>query len=110
MEIVEEKIQDVWMLKPLGRIDASCSAQIKDKVLSMIDDNQTRLLLDLSEVDFIDSSGLGTLVSCLNTVNKAGGALKLCSFQENPKQVFEMTRLDRIFEVFDDRTEALKRF
>ena len=110
MDIVEEKMQDVWVLTPKGRIDASCSAQIKDKVLSMIDDHKYRLLLDLSEVDFIDSSGLGTLVSCLNTMNKAGGALKLCSFQENPKQVFEMTRLDRVFEVFDYRGEALNSF
>jgi anti-sigma B factor antagonist len=110
MDIVEEKIQDVWVLKPLGRIDASCSGQVKDKVLSMIDGNRTRVLLDFSEVDFIDSSGLGTLVSCLNTMNKVGGALKLCSFQENPKHVFEMTRLDRIFEVFEDRNEAIGSF
>jgi len=110
MEIVEESIKDVWVLTPLGRIDASCSGQVKDKVLSMIDDSQTRLLLDLSEVDFIDSSGLGMLVSCLNTMKKAGGTLKLCSFQENPKHVFEMTRLDRIFEVFEDCDEAIGSF
>lgn len=110
MEIVEEKVQNVWVLKPLGRIDASCSGLVKDKVLSMIDDNKIRLLLDFTAVDFIDSSGLGTLVSCLNTINKAGGALKLCSFQENPKHVFEMTRLDRVFEVFEDCDEAIGSF
>ena len=110
MEIVEEKLQNVWILKPVGRIDASCSAQIKDKVLSLIDTGQKNLLIDLGEVDFIDSSGLGTLVSCLNSLKKAGGKLKICDIQENPKQVFEMTRLDRVFEVFDDRDEALDSF
>ena len=110
MEIVEEKINDVWILKPSGRIDASCSGQVKNRVLSMIDGNRNRLLLDLSEVDFIDSSGLGMLVSCLNTINKAGGLLKLCSFQENPKHVFEMTRLDRVFQVYEDHDEAISSF
>jgi anti-sigma B factor antagonist len=110
MEIVEEKLQNVWILKPVGRIDASCSGQIKDKVLSLIDTGQKKLLIDLGEVDFIDSSGLGTLVSSLNSIKKAGGKLKICDIQENPKQVFEMTRLDRVFEVFDDRDEALDSF
>jgi anti-sigma B factor antagonist len=110
MQIMEEKVQDVWVLTPSGRIDASCSGQLKNTILSRIDHHRTRLLLDLAAVDFIDSSGLGTLVSCLNTVTKAGGALKLCSYQENPKHVFEMTRLDRVFEVFDDRDEAIRSF
>jgi len=94
----------------LGRIDASCSDQIKNKVLSLIDANQTSLLIDLGEVDFIDSSGLGTLVSCLNSLKKAGGKLKICDIQENPRQVFEMTRLDRVFEIFYGRDEALESF
>jgi len=110
MEIVEEKVQNIRVLKPVGRIDASCSDQIKDKVLSLIDAGQTCLLIDLGEVDFIDSSGLGTLVSCLNSIKKAGGKLKICDIQENPKQVFEMTRLDRVFEVFDGKDEALDSF
>ena len=110
MEIVEEKLQNVWVLKPVGRIDASCSDQIKDKVLSLIAASQTSLVIDLGEVDFIDSSGLGTLVSCLNSLKKAGGKLKICDIQENPKQVFEMTRLDRVFEVFEGQGEALGSF
>ena len=110
MEIVEEKVQNVRVLKPLGRIDASCTGQIKDRILSLIDAGQTSLLIDLGEVDFIDSSGLGTLVSCLNSLKKAGGKLKLCDIQENPKQVFEMTRLDRVFEIYDGQGEAVDSF
>ena len=110
MELIEEKAGAIMILKPLGRIDASCAFQIKDKVLSMINEGKNRLLLDFSEVNFIDSAGLGTLVSCLKSINQARGDLKICSFQGNPKDVFEMTRLDRIFEVYEDSDEALNSF
>ena len=107
MEIIEETVKDVSIIQLVGRLDASCASELKAYVLSMISDNKINILVDLSQVDFIDSSGLGMLVACLRSVTKAEGTFKITSLQENPKNLFETTRLDRVFTVFDNREEAL---
>jgi anti-sigma B factor antagonist len=110
MEITETRINDVYLLVLSGRLDVTCSGQLKETVSAMIDAQKLKILIDLSAVDFIDSSGLGMLVACLRSATKATGALKITSLQENPKKLFEVTRLDRVFEIFDDRDSALKSF
>jgi anti-sigma B factor antagonist len=76
----------------------------------MIDEKKNNILIDLGGIDFIDSSGLGMLVTALRSVTKAGGTLKITSLQENPKNLFETTRLDRVFDIYDDRDVAIKAF
>ena len=110
MEISEERINDIYLLVLSGRLDATCSAQLKDTVSAMIDAQKMKILIDLSAVHFIDSSGLGMLVACLRSAAKANGTLKITSLQESPKKLFEVTRLDRVFEIFDDRDSAIKSF
>ena len=110
MEIVEEKIGEVHILNLTHRLDATCSMQFKDAVLAMADADKLKILIDMADVDFVDSSGLGTLVTCLHSVRKAGGVIKITSLQENPKHLFEITRLDRVFDIYDDRDTALKSY
>jgi len=110
MEISEERINDIYLLELGGRIDATCSGQLKDTVLAMIDEQKIKILIDLNAVDFIDSSGLGVLVICLRLATKAGGTLKLTSLQEHPNDLFETTRLNRVLEIFEDRDTAVKSF
>ena len=64
----------------------------------------------MGEVSFIDSSGLGMLITCLKTIKKAGGQLKISSIGNTVKTVFDTTRMDRIFEIFENREDALKSF
>ena len=110
MEIIEEKIGDVHILNLTNRLDATCSMQLKDAVLAMADADRLKILIDMADVDFVDSSGLGTLVTCLRSVNKAGGVFKITTLQKNPKHLFETTRLDRVFDIYDDRDTALKSY
>ena len=110
MEITETKINDVYLLELSGRIDATCSEQLKDAISAMIDAQKIKILIDLNTVDFIDSSGLGILVACLRLAKNAGGRLKITSLQNSPKKLFEVTRLDRVFDIFDDRQSAIKSF
>jgi anti-sigma B factor antagonist len=110
MEITETKINDIYLLELSGRIDATCSEQLKDAVSAMIDAQKIKILIDLNAVDFIDSSGLGILVACLRSAIKAGGRLKITSLQNSPKKLFEVTRLDRVFDIFEDRDSAIKSF
>ena len=110
MDVVEEVVGNVYIIKLIGRLDASCASDLKAKVLAMISERKNNILVDLGEIDFIDSSGLGILVTCMRSVTKAGGVFKITSLQENPKNLFETTRLDRVFDIYDDRNEAVNEF
>ena len=110
MEITEARINDIYLLELSGQLDVTCSGQLKDTVSAMINAQKKNILIDLSAVDFIDSSGLGIMVACLRSATSANGTLKITSLQESPKKLFEVTRLDRVFEIFDNRDSAIKSF
>jgi anti-sigma B factor antagonist len=106
MEIREEKINDVEVLKLEGRLDASSAKDIKEKVELLTEKNRVKLVLDMGGVDFIDSSGLGSLISVLRSVNKLGGDIKISALQNQVRAIFELTRLHRIFGIYDDSDGA----
>lgn len=106
MEIGEETINNVPVLKLKGRLDADSARDIREKVVSLSRENRVNLVVDMTGVDFIDSSGLGSLVSSLRTVNKAGGDIRISGLQDQVRSVFELTRLHRIFGIYDDPTAA----
>lgn len=110
MEIFEEKIESVDILKLRGRLDASSAKDVKEKVGSLNKIKPAKIIIDLAEIDFIDSSGLGSLVASLRSVNKLGGDIKIASLQDPVRAIFELTRLHRVFEIFDDRDAAAKSF
>jgi len=110
MEIGHETINDVEVLKLDGRLDASSAKDFKEKVGSLSRENRVKLVIDMGGVDFIDSSGLGSLVSSLRTVNKLGGDIKISALQDQVRAIFELTRLHRIFGIYDDSTAAAMSF
>ncbi|MFO7598236.1 MAG: STAS domain-containing protein [Candidatus Desulfacyla sp.] len=110
MEIGQETIHDVEILKLDGRLDSFSAREMKEKVSSLSRENRVKLVIDMAGVDFIDSSGLGSLVSSLRTVNKLGGDIKISALQDQVRAVFELTRLHRIFGIYDDSTAAAMSF
>lgn len=110
MEMHEEVCNAVTVLSLKGRLDASATRDIKDKVKLLSGDKPLNLVIDMDGVDFIDSSGLGILVASLRTVNKKGGDIKISSLQDQVRSIFELTRLHRLFEIFDDSASAAKSF
>ncbi len=110
MEILEERIDSIDVLKLEGRLDASSGKDIKEKVSALAKEKRVNLVIDIGAIDFIDSSGLGSLVASLRSVNKLGGDIKIASLQNPVRAIFELTRLHRIFEIFDDSTAAAKSF
>ena len=110
MEIMEEKIENVDILKLKGRLDASSAKDVKEKVGSLTQKKPPKIVIDLAVIDFIDSSGLGSLVASLRSVNKLGGDIKIASLQDPVRAIFELTRLHRVFEIFDDSDAAAKSF
>ena len=110
MEILEEKINDVEVLKLEGRLEASSAKAIKEKVAFLAGENRVNLVIDMGGVNFIDSSGLGSLVSSLRSVNKLGGDIKISALQDQVRAIFELTRLHRIFSIYDDNDAAAMSF
>lgn len=91
----------------IRRLDASVALTFKQQVLEAIGQNNKNVLLDFSHVDFIDSSCLGALVSILKSLN-GKGELVLCSLNSNIHNLFQLTRMDRIFSIQDNRQDALQ--
>ncbi len=110
MEIIEQTKGDVDILTIKGRLDAVSKNLIKENINSLVKNNRSSIVLDMGFVDFIDSSGLGSLVSCLRLVNKLGGDIKISSLQEQVRGIFELTRLHRVFQIFDDTDTAADSF
>jgi anti-sigma B factor antagonist len=110
MKIVHESLNGVDLLKLVGRLDAATSKDFKKKIGALTEEDRFNLLLDLSELDFIDSSGLGSLVSALRTVNNQGGDIKIAGIKPQVRAIFELTRLHRVFSIFNDRASAEKSF
>jgi len=70
-------------------------------------DKSAHFIIDLSDVEFMDSTGLGSMLSCLRIVKSKGGSLRICSLTPEVEQLFEMVMMDRVFEIFKTQEEAL---
>jgi len=110
MEIAGRKIGDIDVLVLKGRLDASSSRLVKESMSELVKDKRVKIVIDLADIDFIDSSGLGSLVAALRSVNKMEGDIKIASLQAPVRAIFELTRLHKIFEIFDDASSAAKSF
>jgi len=90
------------------RLDAHNSEELKTEMNRLFDGGTKDILIDLMEVRFIDSSGLGVLVSGFKNASTRQGMLKLCGLQTQVKSMFELTRLHRVFDIYTNVDEAIK--
>lgn len=109
--IIEERIGDVVVeIINVERASVNEADQLKAKLVDAIDDGYKKIIIDLSECDFVDSSFLGVLVNSLKKVVKLNGDLKLVGFRPAVRSMFELTRLFRVFESFSNLQEAVKSY
>lgn len=106
----EEKNDVLIIFVKEERLDAHNSNDLKVKMQQLFEGGKKHLLVDLTDVRFIDSSGLGALVSGFKNAISHHGSLKLSSLQPQVKSMFELTRLHRVFEIFGSTAEALDNF
>lgn len=107
MRMEDSVVDAALVLKPLEtRIEAATSAGFKGVIVDWVNRGRTRILLDLAEVDFIDSSGLGALISSLKSIGE-GGKLAICNVSPPVMKIFQLTRMFRIFKIFDSKEKAL---
>ncbi len=89
------------------RLDAHNSGELRDYLLSQLEAGGQQLIIDLSGVSFIDSSGLGALLSGFKNANLRSGSFVLSGLQSRVQSMFELTRLHRVFEIFPTVEDAL---
>ncbi|MBN2124756.1 MAG: STAS domain-containing protein [Deltaproteobacteria bacterium] len=108
MEIDTRQEGNVLVVIPMEqRLDASHAMDFKGKMVDWINEGHTRILLDLSHVDFVDSSGLGAMVSSLKTIGKDGD-LMICGVGKTVMSLFQLTRMNRVFRILPSQEEALQ--
>ena len=90
-----------------GRLNAMTAPAMKTRIRELIDEGRTEIVCDLSEVSFLDSSGLSALVSGLKATRERGGFLKLAGANEQVARIFKLTMLDRVFEMYASADAAL---
>ena len=102
---------EVIILDVSGRIVLGDGAkQLSGKIVELVSQGHNKILLNLAEVTYVDSSGLGELVSSYGTVKKANGKIKLLNIQPKIADLLRMTRLDAVFESFSEESRALSSF
>jgi anti-sigma B factor antagonist len=106
--IEEEEIDgQTTALKLIGDVDLYVAADLRESVAQLIDRGKSRLVIDLTETTFIDSTTLGILVGAMRRLRTRGGRLTVVCPNPAISRVFEITGLDRMFGVYDTREEAL---
>lgn len=95
----------VKVVQPSGILDGTKASQFRQEISNLVESNVDIVLVDFQDVTFMDSSGLGALVLALKTVRAAGGKLFICSVNEQIKMLFELTSMDRVFEIFPSRED-----
>jgi anti-sigma B factor antagonist len=93
-----------------GQLIVGNRQELKQKVLDELEGGERKFLIDFSNTGYIDSSGLGVLVSLSKKIREQGGELRLANLNEDLRTLFELTKLDTLFNIADTRDEALTGF
>ena len=112
MEFTHEVIGDFIMVHVNGNnLDASRSYEFKDEIKELVESKKIyRLVIDLSAVEFIDSSGLGCLIAALRLSHSQNGEVRLCGLCKQVRSVFELVSLDKLFQSYDNAEAAVQSF
>ncbi|HET7425169.1 MAG: STAS domain-containing protein [Gemmatimonadales bacterium] len=100
----------VTVVKVEGQLIVGNRQELKDLVFAALDKGERRILIDFSQTGYIDSSGLGALVSISKRVREAGGELRLSGLNEDLRSLFELTKLDTLFAIAETPQQALSSF
>ena len=110
MDITTRSRGDIVILDITGEIDLYNAPEIKDIVNKLIEDRRYNVIINLEDVSYIDSSGIGALISSLSNLKKYHGGLKIINVYASVRKVFELTKLTSFFEIFDSKEAAVESF
>jgi anti-sigma B factor antagonist len=101
------RVGEAVVVKVVGDIDLNRSSQFQHALLELLDDSPRRVVVNLRDVPYMDSSGIASLVKLLSRVRKMGASLRLVALSDRTRSLFEITRLDSVFEIYQTEEEAL---
>ena len=111
LSIKERQAGDVTILDLEGKITiGEGSVSLRSAIRRLIEEGKKKILLNLAGVGYVDSSGIGELVSSYTTINREGGQLKLLKLTQKIKDLLTITKLLTVFDVYDDESQALNSF
>ena len=105
-----ETLDGITVVTTDEELDARNAQEAKEFFRGVVAGGQSRMVVDLESLNFIDSSGLGALLTALKTCRAEGGDVRLCRLSEPVRAIFELTCLFRVFDAFDDRDTAVASF
>ena len=107
MEITEKNTEKCMIIGIQGRLDTITSTVFEKRLTELIDQQVTRLLVNCTQMDYISSSGLRTLLIILKRITPAGGKLVICGLRENIHEIFAISGFTTIFEIYPGEEDAL---
>jgi|GEM_PF-390076 len=112
MDIQHEKYGDILVITPkFDSLDAKDAARFKEQLINLINENSSQsVVCDLEHLQFVDSSGLGSLLSILRELNSRGGDLKLACMNQTIRTMFELVKMHKIFEIYLTKDDAVGSF
>ena len=111
VKLSTRQVGDVSVVDVAGRITlGEGSSALRETLRDMVGKNQKKILLNLGDVSYIDSSGIGELVSGFTTVTNAGGQLKLLNLSKRVKDLLQITKLYTVFDVHEEEAHAVRSF
>lgn len=110
MDISSRVKGEVVILDISGEIDLYNAPEIKEIINKMIEQKKYNVVINLKNVTYIDSSGIGALISSLSNLKKYQGGLKIINVFASVRKVFELTKLTSFFDIFDNEEDAIKAF
>lgn len=106
LDVPEATVRRIAVATVVGRIDEA-TASIFEQRLNEISNDRVGLILDFSEVEYMNSFGIGILVHVQKKLLKAGGSIRICQLSPTMKKIFQITFLTKVFEIFDTRESAI---
>jgi len=111
VSVTERQVGDVFVVSVAGNIITDGSAvRVREIIRRLLAEGRRKILLDMAHVRWVDSMGLGVLVSALVSAMREGGQIKLLKVRQNVKDLLSVTKLDTVFTAYDDEAEALNAY
>ena len=108
MDINEDRKGDAVVLALSGKLDATTAKVFENKIFSVIDSGAQRLVIDLSQLDYVSSSGLRVFLLAAKRLQSTNGKVSLCGLQDHIRQVFDLAGLSTILSIYGTRDEAIR--
>jgi anti-sigma B factor antagonist len=110
LEIQEREKEGIRILDCNGRLTAGEAGEVRERVRTLLAEGARRMIFNLRETAYIDSTGLGAMVMCFTACERAGGALKLIHLNRRNVELLVLTKLTTVFEIFNDEQDAVNSF